>query len=123
MMEKRKCKSCGGVFSLKGFAHAGTIKGIRYYRHQCIKCYSKIKDIRRNNIAEQVREYKKTLTCERCGFNDHRALQFHHIDGDDKVAEIANMRGWGFDTIKEEIAKCEVLCANCHQIEHSRSIA
>ena len=64
------------------------------------------------------REYKKTLKCNRCGYNDHRALQFHHKDDNKEGTPsiIARYKSW--DNVMEELNKCEVLCANCHQIEH-----
>lgn len=27
-------------------------------------------------------------------------------------------RGWGLKKVLEEIAKCDLICANCHAIEH-----
>ena len=56
----------------------------------------------------------------RCGFSDYRALEFHH-DGDrGKDFNNSDMIRSGFarETILREIAKCVVLCSNCHQIEH-----
>ena len=71
-------------------------------------------------VREQYVSWKKTLQCNRCGFNDYRALQFHHER--DKEHNIAEMLRCGFalEKIKIEAEKCEVLCANCHQIHHSR---
>jgi len=66
-------------------------------------------------------EYKKTLVCERCGFNDLRALVFHHRNPKEKDAVLSQVwvRGWSWERTLKEIAKCEVLCANCHSIEHA----
>ena len=114
----RKCKSCREVKDLSYFALAGRVKGVEYRRHLCIPCYSKSKQPRKQRMKEQYTEWKKTLKCERCGYDDHRALQFHHER--DKEANIADMfkRGHNLDKIKQEALKCTVLCANCHQIEH-----
>jgi hypothetical protein len=49
----------------------------------------------------QREEYKKTLRCADCGQSHPATLDFHHLD-----------------PAKEEIAKCVVLCANCHRIRH-----
>ncbi len=113
----RECKDCHKVLPLNSFANAGTLKGIKYYRYRCKPCYSKFKDIRRNGIRKQLANYKKDLKCNRCGFDDYRALQFHHHN-DDKEFEVSNMQGFAFESILKEIRKCEVLCANCHFIEH-----
>ena len=117
-MNTRKCKKCGQVKLLDQFANAGIIKGVSYKRHQCISCYSKIKMEKSREKINNFREYKKTLKCERCGFSDYRALQFHHKDSNKEgtVAVMARSHSW--DSLYEEIVKCEVLCANCHQIEH-----
>ena len=124
-METRVCKSCGCEKSLDNFANAGIIKGVEYKRHLCIPCYSISKQPRKQRIKEEYIEWKKTLKCNRCGFDDHRALQFHHHR--DKEHNISNMikSGWNLISIQEEAKKCEVLCANCHQIHHfeERSIA
>ena len=65
-------------------------------------------------------EWKQTLSCSRCGFDDPRALHFHHHDGN-KEANIADLVSCGasMETIQKEAAKCIVLCANCHAIEHA----
>ena len=124
-METRVCKSCGCEKSLDNFANAGIIKGVEYKRHLCIPCYSISKQPRKQRIKEEYIEWKKTLKCNRCGFDDYRALQFHHHR--DKEHNISNMikSGWNLISIQEEAKKCEVLCANCHQIHHfeERSIA
>ncbi len=75
---------------------------------------------RRQAKVEWYKEIKKTLFCNRCNFSDHRALQFHHIDPKTKVQQISYMishSNYSKATILQEIAKCEVLCGNCHLIE------
>jgi hypothetical protein len=62
--------------------------------------------------------------CVDCGYSDRRALQFDHVRGE-KVLAVSEMvcRGTSVDTIKAEIAKCEVRCANCHSIvTHQRRL-
>ena len=60
--------------------------------------------------------------CAECGYNKcARALQFHHPDPnkDSTVSRMANSgRAWSL--IEEEMAKCILLCANCHHEEHER---
>lgn len=59
--------------------------------------------------------------CERCGFDQHpAALHFHHKDSKTKLFNIsANSLLKSFSDLKNEVMKCELLCANCHGIEHS----
>lgn len=55
-----------------------------------------------------------------CGISDVRFLQFDHIRGNKKDS-IARMIGTAtsWKTIEDEIAKCEVRCANCHSAKTS----
>lgn len=65
-------------------------------------------------------DLKKNLKCEKCGINDFRVLDFHHVDPATKENEVANL-GHSAATKKKilaEIAKCKVICSNCHRIEH-----
>lgn len=63
-------------------------------------------------------EFKATLSCSRCGFSHPAAMQFHH--NGDKELGVSRMvtRRYNREKILAEIAKCEVLCANCHAVEH-----
>ncbi len=74
-------------------------------------------------LRRRLNEYKSAHKCGRCGFADWRALQFHHRNSEDKVTEVttAVTRGWSWERIFAEIVKCDLICANCHQIEHHSS--
>lgn len=62
--------------------------------------------------------------CETCGYNANpHALQFDHIDPATKLISAtgrrvtpSSMLGYSQSMILAEIAKCRVLCANCHAI-------
>ena len=114
----RTCKRCGTVHPLTDFPQAGKVKGVQYYRHLCTSCYSKQKLDESKLRMEKFREYKKTLKCNRCGYDDYRALQFHHTDDNKEGTPSIIARGRSWANVMEELNKCEVLCANCHQIEH-----
>jgi hypothetical protein len=44
-------------------------------------------------------------------------LHFDHLPGYEKVADITRLvRTSKWSKIEEELAKCEVVCANCHAI-------
>jgi hypothetical protein len=63
-------------------------------------------------------EYKLKAGCADCGYRAHpRALDFDHI-GTDKVGDVGRMMHsrMAWSIILAEIAKCEVVCANCHRI-------
>lgn len=117
-LKTRTCRKCEQEDLVINFPLAGKIKGKRYYRHLCVTCYSKQKHNERKERTKKFQEFKKTLSCNRCGYDDYRALQFHHTnkEKDGNISEMAQRNCW--DVIMNEISKCEVLCANCHQIEH-----
>ena len=63
--------------------------------------------------------------CSDCGFDKHpKAIDFHHRDPTTKVFGIGkfiNGRQCNKENqkiVKEEIKKCDCLCANCHRILH-----
>jgi hypothetical protein len=115
----KTCTKCGLSKLLTEFHSAGTIDGKKYLRGECKVCQKKVVKARTKSIKEDYVSWKKTLKCNRCGFSDHRALQFHHTN--EKEHNIADMfrSGFSLKNIKKEAEKCEVLCANCHQIHHS----
>ncbi len=60
---------------------------------------------------------KMAIGCELCGYAEHpTALQFDHIDPTTKCFSLGRSKGVSFQRMKDEIAKCRVLCANCHMI-------
>ena len=80
-----------------------------------------------NNIhAKWYYDYKKTLKCEKCGFDKHpAALDFHHLDPSKKDFKVSKHKITCSEEKKKiilnEISKCIVLCANCHRIEHAKN--
>jgi hypothetical protein len=56
--------------------------------------------------------------CTDCGYKVHpAALHFDHLPGSEKKDTIARMTlAASFSALQAEIAKCEVVCANCHAI-------
>jgi hypothetical protein len=57
-----------------------------------------------------------------CGETDPVVLEFDHVRGE-KKGEIAMMvRVDGWDKIVEEMAKCELRCANCHRRKTAKQL-
>ena len=78
-----------------------------------------------------VRGYKSERGCSRCPENHPAALDLHHRQGENKSPRLIPRRkdgtsrnggnGWtglSYAELEEELAKCDVLCANCHRKEH-----
>lgn len=76
-------------------------------------------------LREAVNTFKEARRCADCGKKwRFWQLQFDHI-GDDKVADVAVLVCHGAaKKVWEEIAKCEVVCANCHTTRtHNRRVS
>ena len=81
--------------------------------------------------ADIVTSIKTASGCTMCGWNVHPAgLHFDHIDPatkyrtrKGKLVHLADMvhDGYALSTIMAEIAKCRVLCANCHAV-HTHTV-
>lgn len=56
--------------------------------------------------------------CIVCGEKDPACLDFHHRDPSQKEGHIGEFRRFGKQRLLDEIAKCDVLCANCHRKHH-----
>ena len=109
----KTCRVCGLEQDLNQF---------RVNSRTCKSCCRKQKNNKRRANREKLIGYKKTLSCSKCGFSDHRALEFHHVDPSIKDGNIATLiHDHPFEYVLNEINKCVVLCANCHRIEHSDS--
>ncbi len=79
------------------------------------------KRLRRKALRARFAAFKKTLRCSRCPEKHPACLDFHHRDPKKKdmaLYQVINVGGWSWEHIMKEVAKCEVLCANCHRKEH-----
>jgi hypothetical protein len=75
---------------------------------------------RQSELLGWLESLKAGRSCSRCGFSHPAVLQFHHRDPAAKKVEVAAAarQGWSRSRILAEIAKCDLLCANCHFIVH-----
>lgn len=67
---------------------------------------------------------KNKTPCKDCQKIYHPAcMEFDHIDRKNKKKDISYMvnSGYKLDEIKIEVAKCELVCANCHRIRTVKS--
>ena len=76
----------------------------------------------RKNNKEFIARVKRMYNCVDCGESDPIVLEFDHVRGKKKrnIADMAT-QAYSINTIKEEIRKCCIRCANCHRRKtHSR---
>ncbi|WP_198665672.1 homing endonuclease associated repeat-containing protein [Haloprofundus halophilus] len=79
---------------------------------------------RRDYIRAWVFEYKAASDgCSNCSEHHPACLDFHHLNPETKEKSISKMitYGYGKARLREEIEKCELLCANCHRKLHHRN--
>lgn len=103
----RRCVECHSLYAIRG-------RRIRY----CPKCVPSVEQ--RRAFVDRLKE----KPCTDCGYSFHPvAMQFDHLDPSQKVASVSALVGRcvPLSAVLAEIAKCELVCANCHAIrEHKR---
>jgi hypothetical protein len=94
----------------------------------CINCHmEKHYGEKDRNEKKILLEFKGELKCEECGYNKcMAALEFHHINPEDKEFQLSSIMHIKYETIQtlkenieKELNKCIVLCSNCHKYLHS----
>ena len=64
-----------------------------------------------------IKRYKRMKGCSLCGWNKSNwGLHFDHKDTTQKRMDVSKMIGYSRQSIKDEIRKCTLLCANCHSV-------
>ena len=114
----KMCRICGEEKPLKEFHGNGHYKKTKKYKPDCRYCTN---DKLRMHINKTLEEHFGSWKCSKCGF-EGRPVQFdcHHVRGKKKFS-ITQGRKKSRDSkrlFKEELEKCDLLCANCHRLEH-----
>ena len=70
--------------------------------------------------SKVVSDWLSSHPCIDCGESDPIVLEFDHILPKSHGVRIV-VQGWGsMKRLLDEIAKCEIRCANCHRRRHAR---
>ena len=128
-MQDKLCRTCGEVKPLTEF-HRKT-RGL--YQGKCKPCqasylkehYERYKERyfestkrgkkRRTDLIREA----KDVPCQDCGDRFHPcAMDFDHRDGDKEFGISSYSGGRSVSLVKllAEMAKCDVVCANCHRV-------
>jgi len=120
----KRCTGCRTSKALEAFARKRSVR-----QSQCKECHRQYaKDHYRRNKAlylaknEKARRRKKEFLlqlkqqpCTDCGKTyPHFVMEFDHLHS--KWLPASQMRSHSWRKLREEIAKCEVVCANCHAV-------
>ena len=112
---KKVCTKCSAEKELEDFYK----KPNGLFHTYCKTCLNSTAIDRQQNLKKLAVEYKGGK-CEHCGYNKCiGALQFHHINPEEKDFAISK-KNKSFENLKKEIDKCILLCSNCHVEEHER---
>lgn len=110
------CYKCGVVRDRKDFhKNAGNSDGLQ---ELCRFCRRK----QRADLQEELSALKKQSVCVKCGYSDHRALDYAHNDRKEKARTKDGRRSKTpshFDSIRAwntEIPKVQVMCTVCHRL-------
>lgn len=120
-MAKKNCKKCKLEKDRTEFYRLVSPK---YKEHwdcrdsYCISCRIKYTNERSRSIKAQCVEYLGGK-CKKCGLKteNYEIYDFHHRDPSQKDITISKRR-LAFNTLKSELDKCDLVCANCHRIIH-----
>ncbi len=69
---------------------------------------------------QEIRDLKAATGCKVCGETHPACLDFHHRDPSTKLFTIGSSSKAckSRERVWAEIAKCDVICSNCHRKEH-----
>lgn len=75
---------------------------------------------KRQRIRREFVNKVKDVPCVDCGIAyPPCVMDFDHVTGT-KQGNIANAMSWHWDKLLEEIAKCDIVCSNCHRMRTYR---
>lgn len=125
------CTKCGETKVKTEFGSNKSKKdGLQTWCRSCVKTYNKtyyVNTPERNDqriawkekniplLQDYVWNYLLDNPCVDCGESDPIVLEFDHLHS--KEFTIGNYihKGGNLERLKDEIAKCDVRCANCHR--------
>ena len=85
---------------------------------RCKRCVNEQKRKRDIELKKRAIAYKGGR-CHSCGYAQHHAaFVFHHIGKKEMTGN--EMRNSGWEKVRAELDKCQLLCGNCHHIVHSK---
>lgn len=132
----RRCGRCGVHKPVDDFMWRRIEKGQRdnycrpcraaYHREHYLKHkprYVENARVRNQRVWEERKrwmiEFFRTHPCVDCGETDIIVLEFDHLE--DKAFGVAHGARWRkWEDVLAEMAKCEVVCANCHRRRTAR---
>lgn len=128
----KRCTLCKRLLPLEGFHRnrsrrdgrqnackpCNIARNQRWYREHPTARAARMDDYakrRRDGNRARVLAYLRTHPCVDCGETDPVVLDFDHLRAKFRNVSLMVLRNHPWPRILDEIAKCEVVCANCHR--------
>lgn len=117
-METKHCPRCEEDKPIESFYDAPDRANGMTFCKKCFNRYCMDRWIQRK-LAAITYKGSKCVKCNLHINNSHYAVfEFHHLDPTQKDYSWTKLRLRSIESIKEELDKCALLCANCHRIVH-----
>jgi hypothetical protein len=128
-MDEQLTRRCARCKKEKPFTDFGPKSrgGLQPYCRPCQSAYHREHYLRNKKeyISAAKRRLERMLEIMRvakdrpgadCGIRyPYYVMDFDHREGEDKLANVGALRYMSEETLRAEIAKCDVVCANCHR--------
>ena len=128
----QRCAICGEIKPADAFHRMGT--GRQRYCKPCRRAWDadywvRRRDFRisqqrerRQKLREWISGIKSSEPCTDCGGYFHfAAMTYDHLPGHEKRGDISDLVAGGYRSVLvTEMAKCDLVCANCHAIRTYR---
>lgn len=132
-MEQKTCPKCGETKGRSEFGRKKSTKdGWQCHCKVCRREYSRkqyannpepfkqrAKENRqeiRRFLVDFISSLRKEKGCHICGEKEECVLDFHHVKPGNPVTRMISK---GYTALEKELAKCVVVCANCHRKIHA----
>jgi transposase-like protein len=126
----RRCGRCGHDLPIESFNRLGD--GFQWWCRSCFAAYFRARgDVHRNQsraakrarqeaLRAHILDYLRDRSCRDCGESDPIVLEFDHVA--EKTAGVSALltATATVAAIDAEMARCEVVCANCHRRRTAR---
>ncbi len=122
------CSRCNLSKPIKEFNFRNKLKGSRHsYCRDCGKIYTRshYKNNKQQYLKRNLRAFKKrrdfihqskSKPCADCGVQyPYYVMDFDHREDEIKEHQLNQVAYLKMEIIKNEIAKCDVVCSNCHR--------
>jgi hypothetical protein len=131
--ELRRCGHCLRDLPIESFNRHPT--GRQWWCRDCYRAYFRARSAvhrrqvrlarsdRRLKARQFVADYLCVRPCSDCGEADSSVLEFHHVR--EKSRNICDMvnAGSSIRALERELARCVVVCANCHRLRTAAAAA